>query len=316
MLLAGPALVAVSRRFPGARLTGVGDPERWGLLKGVLPLEAVWRGDEAAWAWLFSEEGPVPAPLKERLGSFRLSLVFTPRPYPTLLARLAQAGIGSVVWVPSFPETGTQPVAALQAARLAHLGIRNAPATFRLQLDGKEDWPEDLRRLAESGPYLALAPGSGHAAKNWPLPHYYEVARALSWEHKMQVVWLTGPAEAAWLPYLDPLARAQGQLTLAHRPLSQVAAVLAGCRLYLGGDSGLTHLAAAAGAPAVLALFGPTEPRIWAPPGRRVTVLQALQCASAPCATGREIPCPDVECLKSLTPAMVLAVASRLVAKG
>ena len=46
----------------------------------------------------------------------------------------------------------------------------------------------------------------------------------------------------------------------------------AGC--YVGHDSGVSHLAAAFGAP-VLALFGPTDPAVWAPVGRRVHVLRA-----------------------------------------
>ena len=97
--------------------------------------------------------------------------------------------------------------------------------------------------------WLAVAPGSGQAGKNWPLAHYYEVSRALAWEYKLGVVWLAGPAEAAWLPYLTALAAAQGHVLLAGAPLARVAAVLSRCRLFLGNDSGLTHLAAALGGP-------------------------------------------------------------------
>jgi heptosyltransferase-2 len=44
------------------------------------------------------------------------------------------------------------------------------------------------------------------------------------------------------------------------------------CRLFLGHDSGVSHLAAACGAPCVL-LFGPTDPAVWAPPSPRVKVI-------------------------------------------
>ena len=53
-------------------------------------------------------------------------------------------------------------------------------------------------------------------------------------------------------------------------PLPELAAILARARLFLGHDSGISHIAAAAGAPSLL-LFGPTDPDIWAPLGRPVT---------------------------------------------
>jgi len=45
------------------------------------------------------------------------------------------------------------------------------------------------------------------------------------------------------------------------------------CRLFLGHDSGISHLAAACGVPCVL-LFGPTDPATWAPPGPHVHVVR------------------------------------------
>jgi hypothetical protein len=56
-------------------------------------------------------------------------------------------------------------------------------------------------------------------------------------------------------------------------PLTELAARLARCRLFLGHDSGVSHLAAAVGTPCVL-LFGPTEPAMWAPPGAHVRVVR------------------------------------------
>jgi heptosyltransferase-3 len=55
--------------------------------------------------------------------------------------------------------------------------------------------------------------------------------------------------------------------------LYELARWLAAASLYIGNDSGITHLAAAAGAP-VIAIFGPTDPALWAPRGPRVRVIQ------------------------------------------
>ena len=309
LLLAGPALAALSRHYPQARLTGLGHPERWGLLGQTLPLAAIWDSSEAGWAPLFADS-PLPPPLLERLASFQLALIFSPRPQPALLSRLAQAGIPAVHRAPSFPEGGQEAVAAIQARHLAGLGLDFVPQPFPLVLDNHHR-TEDLPDLPGDGPWVAVAPGSGQVLKNWPLSHYYELTRALSWEFKARVVWLTGPAEAAWLPVLKPLAAVQDQLVLSGLPLARVAGVLSRCHLYLGGDSGLTHLAAAVGGPAVLALFGPTDPRIWAPPGDQVKILTG-PCESSPCAQGRKISCPTPLCLKELSPETVLEAAAAL----
>jgi len=209
---------------------------------------------------------------------------------------------------------GRESVGALQARHLAGLGLQVEPDGFRLSLPEGRDL-EGLPDMAGAGAWLAVAPGSGQARKNWPLAHYYEVSRALAWEYKLRVLWLAGPAEAASLPYLTALAAAQGHLLLAEAPLQKVAAALARCRLFLGNDSGLTHLAAAAGGPRVLALFGPTDPAVWAPAGEQVRVLSG-PCPEAPCARGREISCPESRCLINLSPDEVLEAAGERLSAG
>jgi len=57
-------------------------------------------------------------------------------------------------------------------------------------------------------------------------------------------------------------------------PLVELAARLQNCSLFLGHDSGISHLAAAVGTPSIL-LFGPTDPAIWAPANQNVKVLRA-----------------------------------------
>lgn len=313
LLLAGPALSAVSRHYPRARITGLGHPERWALLAPTLSPEAVWDSAAAFWSPLFTSGSPLPAALKERLAPFQLALVFSPQPHPTLLARLAQAGIAAAHHLPSWPASGREPVGAFLAAHLTRLGIPVPPEPFRLVIG--EDWPDQAPPLSGPGPFLAVAPGSGHPCKNWPLAHYYEVTRALAWQHGLRVIWLAGPAEEPLLPYLQGLTAAQDHLLLTGLPLTAVTAALARCRLYLGGDSGLTHLAAAVGVPGVLALFGPTDPRVWAPRGEGVRVLDA-PCPQAPCAGAREITCPEPRCMQDLSPDSVLATAAALLSHG
>jgi ADP-heptose:LPS heptosyltransferase len=82
--------------------------------------------------------------------------------------------------------------------------------------------------------------------------------------------------------------------------LPEAAAVLARCALFIGNDSGLMHLSAAAGTP-TLGLFGPSRPEEYAPAGRRTAI------AVAPGS-------PAVESMPGLTLATALAAAERLLA--
>ncbi|MEJ2093037.1 MAG: glycosyltransferase family 9 protein [Syntrophobacterales bacterium] len=270
LLLAGPALVAVSRTYSETQFIGVGQPGCWRLLDGTLPLAAAWDGGEALWAGLYQEQGDLSPRLVQRLAGVDLALVFSPKSRPAFLARLNLGGVPQAVWIPSFPEDGADHVVTVQARRLQELGIKEAPAPLRLLLapaGGGEESIDPGDRL------LVIAPGSASPVKNWPLDRYYELARALAWEAGLQVVWLAGPAEESLLPFIQGLAAAQEQLVWVQEPLERVARLLARTRVYLGGDSGMTHLAAAAGSRRVVALFGPTDPRVWAPLGEQVSVL-------------------------------------------
>ena len=107
------------------------------------------------------------------------------------------------------------------------------------------------------GNFAVIHPFSGSPAKNWPLEKFQALARKL--ERDMPVHWCAGPEDP---PLKDSVGIAD---------LYDLACWLASARLYVGNDSGITHLAAAVGAP-VLALFGPTDPAVWAPRGPRVRV--------------------------------------------
>lgn len=314
LLLAGPALQALSRCYSGSGLFGVGKREYWELLQGTLPVEAVWGADEGLWAWLFADAGTVPPKLTERLASVSLALVFSPRPSEPVLKRFSQAGVRAVCWIPSFPENGREPVRSLQARHLAGLGLSYVPEPFFLmpEAEGKAELPI---AVPPDQPLLTVAPGSGSARKNWPLSHYFDLTRALAWEFGLHVVWLAGPVERQWLPYLQGIADSQGHSLAADLPVRQVARLLARTRLYIGGDSGITHLAAAARAGHVIALYGPTDPRVWGPFGNGVTVVAAPGDCT-PCTGGRDIACPEPRCLKELSSDMVLKVAARLLAEG
>ena len=109
----------------------------------------------------------------------------------------------------------------------------------------------------QPGNFAVIHPFSGSPRKNWPLENFRNLARRI--EIALPVRWCAGPED----PPLPDAVRIDD--------LYELACWLGSASLYVGNDSGVTHLAAAAGAP-VLALFGPTDPEIWAPRGPNVRV--------------------------------------------
>lgn len=99
---------------------------------------------------------------------------------------------------------------------------------------------------------VVIHPFSGSARKNWPFENFRRVARGVH----ADVEWLAGPNE---------------ELAGAHRfsDLLELANWMAGATLYVGNDSGVSHLAGAIGLPTI-ALFRCTDPLVWGPRGPNV----------------------------------------------
>jgi len=120
---------------------------------------------------------------------------------------------------------------------------------------------------------VAIHPGSGSPARNWPDERWQELMARLD----MPVLLVLGEVERGrWnAPMLAGLpATCRARIEIADRlSLPELAAALRRCRLFLGHDTGVSHLAAAVGRPCVL-LFGPTDPAVWAPPGPHVRVIR------------------------------------------
>ena len=166
---------------------------------------------------------------------------------------------------PSPPATGPHAARWLAQAVAPLLGGSPAqprdPGVLELTEEELRHAETATRELPEG--FVAIHPGSGSPAKNWPLTRFLDAARALADSQRWLLV--AGPAERDLAPPADAvLAR--------DWPLRLLGAALARAGVFLGNDAGVSHLAAAVGAP-TLALFGPTDPALWAPVGPRVKTL-------------------------------------------
>lgn len=129
----------------------------------------------------------------------------------------------------------------------------NAPIAPRLPIP-----PRPVSDPANS--FIAIHPFSGSPKKNWDLTLFQASARRLSEASGLPVEWCAGPEEEL------PGARRFGDL-------GRLAQWLSGAALYIGNDSGISHLAAACGVPTV-AIFKVTDAAVWSPRGSHLAVCQ------------------------------------------
>ena len=163
-----------------------------------------------------------------------------------------------------------------KTAQLAAI-LRLDPPPLPVAWTAQADRDRAARLLPPGPPIVALGPTANWTGKVWPPDRFVSLYRRLEAGPLpgARVAILAGPGEherALAAPVLAALPEAIdlcGTLTLP-----EAAACLARAALFVGNDSGLMHLAAAAGAP-TLGLFGPTAVEEYAPAGRRTAVAVA-----------------------------------------
>lgn len=151
---------------------------------------------------------------------------------------------------------------------------------------------------------IAVAPGSRWISKRWT--GYTQMCDALA--RAGHTILLVGDAHDRALT--APIAERLGDRALdiaGKMPLMHTAAHIARCRLFVGNDSGLMHLAEAVGVP-VVAAFGPTVEAFGYFPSLPASRVVERQIACRPCSRNGSTPCPrgTHECLTAIAPAAML----------
>jgi ADP-heptose:LPS heptosyltransferase len=130
--------------------------------------------------------------------------------------------------------------------------------------------------IPPGGPVIGLGPTANWSGKIWPAARFVALFQDLAAAMPgARAAIFAGPGAAERAMADAVLAALPGAIDLVGSlSLPEAAACLARCTIFIGNDSGLMHLAAAAGAP-TLGLFGPTPASEYAPAGRRTAVAQA-----------------------------------------
>ena len=299
-LLAVPAIHGLRERFPSHQFLLCGHGELCQLLSecGLVHRSVSVQG--TACTGLFGGSTPDDAMLLDWLSRCDFAVAWTTDQSGALSTALKRCGVAVAVVESPFTTTLTPLHQSERYAAIAGVSPRSmSPLSVSEAL--KAEGHKCLSHCKSGTRPVALVhPGSGSRHKCVKPEIMLRVLEGLQGDG-VEPLLLQGPADDEVIERLL-LRLPRRPILLRGLSMRQLAGVLSQVELYLGHDSGVTHLAALLGTPTV-ALFGPTDPARWAPQGTAVTVINEKPCG---CPTWHAVKeCQEKACL-DLSPAAIL----------
>ncbi|HLZ32810.1 MAG TPA: glycosyltransferase family 9 protein [Nitrospira sp.] len=279
VLLAVPAMRGIRARFPRHELLLCAHEQVARLLQKCRVIDAWMSVGSSDCAELFGRSAEVPGVLKDWLGRCDLAVAWMQDESGTVAAVLQRGGAKDVRVRSPF---SSQLFARHQSDRFAEAIGEPATASSppialavpdHLLMRGLACLEE--RGVRADQPIILVHPGSGSRHKCVGPEVLLPVMKQLQDEGAFPVV-LEGPADHESVRNLLT-AFSKKPPVLRGLDLCTLAGLLAHMQLFIGHDSGMTHLSSLVGLRTV-ALFGPTDPVRWAPRGRLVTVARGTAC--------------------------------------
>jgi heptosyltransferase-2 len=274
-VLTVPVFEALRARYPDVAVDILGYPAIAQLAVDRRHARSVRRVDAAEWAALFSPEGELRDGERAWLRSFDAVFCIWPDADGVIRENLRKAGVARIASLNPIPSKPGRHAVEHLAAQCEGAGLPMAFTEPHLYPSERDRWwAERFMRVSGAGwqPLMGLNPGSGSRRKNWPAARFAELAAWWIDRRRGHVLVVAGPADDEALAEFQSAAPREGVFVLLNEELPRVAAAIERCEVYVGNDSGITHVAAAVRTPTV-AIFGPTDPGQWAPRAPRVEVV-------------------------------------------
>lgn len=290
-VLTAPVFEALRARYPEVQIDILGYPEIAQLAVDRRHARSARRVDGAEWAGLFAVDGELRDGERAWLRSFDAVLCIWPDAEGVIRENLRKAGVGRVMSIDPMPSKAGQHAVEHVAAQCERAGLPMAFTEPHLYPSERDRWwAERFMRVSGAGwqPLMGMNPGSGSRRKNWAAAGFAEVARWWIERKRGHVLVISGPADEAAMAEFTAAAPKEGVFALANEELPRVAAAIERCDVYVGNDSGITHVAAAVRTPTV-AIFGPTDPAQWGPRAPRVEIVTPAGGGGFDALTAREV---------------------------
>jgi len=270
-----PALKALREACPHAHIEILGYKHIAVLAENRFYAQAVRSIEYGSLSSFFAKNSELPAELADYFASFDLIISYLYDPDGVFESNLRRCGVKNLLWGPARIVEASDHAARQLTRPIEELGITVVDLTEKIFLS-EEDRQFGCEFLqTPSQPIIAIHPGSGSREKNWPLQNWIELFSGEHWqgENRPSLIVISGEADKAQTAQLERTWKDQDIRFAKNLPLPHLAAVLEHS-IFVGHDSGISHLAAAAGANCTL-LFGPTDPNVWAPRNENVQILRA-----------------------------------------
>jgi heptosyltransferase-3 len=276
-ILSLPPLEAIHRFHSQTRFIFLGHPSILEIVHSRPYFDVVLNCSDKRWAPLYSSKVKSDAGVFASLPPVDSIFAFCRSSSKTLVDNLARIYEKPSYRIDLFPETDLGlHVSDYQCRQLEELGIPSLPCPAAVIAPSQEDFVEArrfFRKNVRAGKQLVLIhPGSGGRKKLWPVAGWLDVITKISRDKNIKISLIEGPADNQVVQQLCSKVGSVSLLLVNNWRLGKLAALIKHSSLYLGNDSGITHLAAACNTPTI-ALFGPTDPRIWGPKGSKVQVV-------------------------------------------
>lgn len=270
-VLTWPLAMALARLFAQSRVMYITASQKGQLAERVLNVE--YRDIEAGWHALYGDPAALPETARKTLAGAQLVIAFSAGTGDAWLNNVRSiVGDAPVIVLQPNPDDGGAHVTQHQLAQLISLPAVRSFAEQALQLVASRGLAAGRKVEAD---VVVLAPGSGSEAKNWPIECYDKLATKLLAAHKRVRV-ILGETELDRWPAATRNGWSPGVAVIECRSALELFAAIEPASVYVGNDSGPTHLAAMIGVPTV-ALFGPTDAIVWHPIGPAVRVAAAAK---------------------------------------
>jgi heptosyltransferase-3 len=273
-ILTLPALKALRDARAQAHMEILGYKHIAVLAENRFYAQAVRSIEYGSLARFFARNSELPAQLADYFASFDLIVSYLYDPDQIFETNLRRCGVENLICGPARIVENAGHAARQLARPIEELGINVADLAERIfpSLEDREFACDFLAPLPQ--PIVAIHPGSGSHEKNWPLENWIDLFSPSSRCTDLErLVVISGEADKAQTDQLERKWKNRDVRFARNLPLSRLAAVLERS-IFIGHDSGISHLAAAAGADCIL-LFGPTDPTVWAPRNKNVRILHA-----------------------------------------
>jgi heptosyltransferase III len=256
-----PAACRIKNIYPGAELHVLGNETMLHVARLSGEFDGYTSIDTHGFHRLYSDQEP-PEYLRTYFSRFDTVFFYSTGNTELLSRTVLGSGAGACrILDPRPPDFSEKPKRHITKHLLSILPSNESP-------DESSQCFEKSDRSEAVANKLVIHPGSGSISKNWPVGNFLDIAE----KSGMDVTFVLGHAEIE--RGVDRDIPAEHYTVIRPETIGQLHRILSEAAVYIGNDSGVSHLAAFAGTRSIV-LFGPTDPEVWRPLGENVEVLSS-----------------------------------------